>query len=233
MCEPTTAIALASATFSAVGSIAQGQAQAAALERQAATQEANAAIARNNAIAAVQAAEAEADRVDRVRKIQSAKATAAYAKSGVEINEGTPIEVLGDVAAEFELERLFQIHKGKVVEQDQNYRAQLMQWHAGNLRSSASSARSAGFMKAFASIGGSLLSQGFTSMAGANPTLGFGASQGQLAGLGYNVSTFSGYNPFGVGGAFGASGLSQTAININQRALASGGAYNPFLMGYE
>lgn len=233
MCDPGTAIALGSAAFGAVGSIAQGQAQAAALERQAATQEANAAIARNNAIAAVQAAEAEADRVDRVRKIQSAKATAAYGKSGVEINEGTPIEVLGDVAAEFELEKLFQIHKGKVVEQDQNYRAQLMQWHAGNLRSSASSARSAGFMKAIAGIGTSVLSAGFSSMAAANPTLGFGASQSQLAGLGYNVNTFSGSNPFGVGGVFGASGLSSQAINLNQTQLARGGAYNPFLMGYE
>jgi hypothetical protein len=226
MCDPGTAIALGSAAFGAVGSIAQGQAQAAALERQAATQEANAAIARNNAIAAVQAAEAEADRVDRVRKIQSAKATAAYGKSGVEINEGTPIEVLGDVAAEFELEKLFQIHKGKVVEQDQNYRAQLMQWHAGNLRSSASSARSAGFMKAIAGIGTSVLSAGFSSMAAANPTLGFGASQSQLAGLGYDVSTFSGYNPFGVGGAFGTSGLSSQATYYNTLGLSSG-------MGYE
>ena len=221
MCDPTSAVAVASAAFSAYGSIAQGQAQAASLERQAATQQANAAVARNNAISAVQAAQAEADRVDRVRKIQMGKATAAYGKSGVQINDGTPIEVLGDTAAEFELERLFQIHKGKVVEKDQNYRAELLVWHAGNLKSSASSVRSMAIAKGVAQLGGSILSAGISQMA-PNPTLGFGASQSQLASQGYDVSTFSGFSPLG------SMVPSTQASNLNIDALSS-----RFGMGYE
>lgn len=220
MCEPATAISLAAAAISAVGTISQAQAQAANLERQAGLNEANAAIARNNAIAAVQAAEAEADRVDRLRKVAMSRATAAYGGSGVEINDGTPLEVLGDAAAEFELDRLFEIHKGKVVEQDQNYRAQLFNWHAGQLRSQASRVRDSGFTSAMLNLGLSVASAGFS--AAADPTLGFGASQSQLAGLGYDVGTFSGYNPLG------AMGPGATATSFNTEAINLG-----LPMGYE
>lgn len=219
MCEPASVITLATAAISAVGTISQAQAQAANLERQAGLNEANAAIARNNSIAAVQAAEAEADRVDRLRKVSMSRATAAYGGSGVEINDGTPLEVLGDAAAEFELDRLFEIHKGKVVEQDQNYRAQLFSWHAGQLRSQASSVRSAGIGSAILNLGLSAVSAGFSA---ANPTLGFGASQSQLAGLGYDVTTFSGYS------SLGAMGPGATATSINTQAMSSG-----IPMGYE
>ncbi len=219
MCEPATAISLAAAAISAVGTISKAQAQAANLERQAGLNEANAAIARNNAIAAVQAAEAEADRVDRLRKVSMSRATAAYGGSGVEINDGTPLEVLGDAAAEFELDRLFEIHKGKVVEQDQKYREQLFNWHASQLRSQASNVRRAGVTSAILNFG---LSAAGASFSAANPTLGFGASQSQLAGLGYDVGTFSGYNPLG------AMGPGAQATSINTEAMSSG-----IPMGYE
>ena len=218
MCDPVSAIAVTTAAISAYGSISEGRAQAAALNRQAATQEANAGIARSNAQTAVEAAQAEADRVDRARKIQMSQATAGYGKSGVQINDGTPIEVLGDTAAEFELERLFQVHKGKVIEKDQNYRASLMTGHAGNLRSSANAAQSAGMTKAILTVGSSLLSAGIGQM-GTDPTLAFGASQSQLAGQGYDVSTFGGFNPLG------ATGPSATATQYNTMALGN--------MGYE
>lgn len=221
MCDPVSAIAVTTAAISAYGAVSEGRAQAAALNRQAATQEANAGIARSNAQTAVLAAQAEADRVDRARKIQMSQATAGYGKSGVQINDGTPIEVLGDTAAEFELERLFQVHKGKVIEKDQNYRADLMTWHAGNLKSSANAAQSAGMTKAVVIMGASLLSAGIGQI-GADPTLAFGASQSQLAKQGYDVSTFAGFN------ALGATAPSGAATGYNVTAATSS-----YGMGYE
>lgn len=114
MCEPTTIALAVSAVISAYGAVQQGQAQKANKRYQAQLQEHNAKVAENEAILARQAAQADADTIDRRRKVLLAQQEANFAARGVTIDEGSTLDVLGDNAAEFELERQNRLHEGEL-----------------------------------------------------------------------------------------------------------------------
>ena len=128
----------------AFSAMRQGEAQEAALKQQSQVAEFNARVAENNAILARQAAEADADTIDRQRRIALSKQSTGFAASGVVINQDSTLEVLGDTAAEFELARLNRLHQGQVQTNAQRIQSTLDRNNAQGLLSQASSAASAG-----------------------------------------------------------------------------------------
>ena len=165
MCEPATlgltatqlagigtAVSVLSFGGQAFSQIRQGDAQAEALKRQSQAAEFNARVAENNAILARQAAEADADTIDRQRRIALSKQSTGFAASGVVIDEGSTLEVLGDTAAEFELDRLNRLHQGQVQTNAQRIQSTLDRNNAQGLLSQASSARSAGRTAALGTV---------------------------------------------------------------------------------
>ena len=157
MCEPAT-LGLTATQLSGIGvglsalsfgvqafsAMRQGEAKEAALKQQSQVAEFNALVAENNAILARQAAEADADTIDRQRRIALSKQSTGFAASGVVIDEGSTLEVLGDTAAEFELDRLNRLHQGQVQTNAQRIQSTLDRNNAQGLLSQASSAASAG-----------------------------------------------------------------------------------------
>ena len=157
MCEPATlgltatqlagiGVGLSALSFGvqAFSAMRQGEAQEAALKQQSQVAEFNARVAENNAIWARQAAEADADTIDRQRRIALSKQSTGFAASGVVINQDSTLEVLGDTAAEFELDRLNRLHQGQVQTNAQRIQSTLDRNNAQGLLSQASSAASAG-----------------------------------------------------------------------------------------
>lgn len=96
----------AGAVVSAVGAIQQGKAADAAAQYNATISEQNAQIARNDA--AMQAVQIERENALRLGAIR-----AAQGKSGGVANEGSVLDVLGDVAAQGELDRQYAIYQGE------------------------------------------------------------------------------------------------------------------------
>ena len=165
MCEPATlgltatqlagiGVGLSALSFGvqAFSAMRQGEAQEAALKQQSQVAEFNARVAENNAILARQAAEADADTIDRQRRIALSKQSTGFAASGVVIDEGSTLEVLGDTAAEFELDRLNRLHQGQVQTNAQRIQSTLERNNAQGLLSQASSARSAGRTAALGTV---------------------------------------------------------------------------------
>ena len=157
MCEPATlgltatqlagiGVGLSALSFGvqAFSAMRQGEAQEAALKQQSQVAEFNARVAENNAILARQAAEADAATIDRQRRIALSKQSTGFAASGVVINQDSTLEVLGDTAAEFELDRLNRLHQGQVQTNAQRIQSTLDRNNAQGLLSQASSAASAG-----------------------------------------------------------------------------------------
>ena len=126
----------------AFGAISQGNAQAEANEY-------NARVSEQNALYARQEAEAEALRTRRENQRRVGQAAAQYGKAGVVVNEGSPLEVLGDISAEGELDAMIQEYKGE--RQSRYYESE-----AEQNRLKAKQARSAGVWNA----GSSLLTAG-------------------------------------------------------------------------
>tara|TARA_Y100000588_G_C14083010_1_gene851033 strand:- start:296 stop:991 length:696 start_codon:yes stop_codon:yes gene_type:complete len=139
-----TAFSVISTAVSAIGQLQQSRADSAALQQQADIARFNAQVSENNAILARQAAEADADTIDRRRRIALAQQTASFAASGVVIDEGSTLEVLGDTAAEFELDRLNRLHQGDVESNSQRIQATLDRNNAQGLLSQSRSASRAG-----------------------------------------------------------------------------------------
>ena len=106
--DPVTAMIVAGvgAAVSAVGAIQQGKAAKAAADYNATVSEQNAQIARNDA--AMQATQIERENALRLGAIR-----AAQGKSGGVANEGSVLDVLGDVAAQGELDRQYAIYQGE------------------------------------------------------------------------------------------------------------------------
>lgn len=91
------ALPLLSTAFSVVGAISQGRQEKKAAEY-------NAAVARNNAIAARQQAAANAQAQDREARRRIGAARAGYGASGVAL-EGSPLDIIEQSAMEAELDR--------------------------------------------------------------------------------------------------------------------------------
>ena len=147
-----TAFSVISTAVSAIGQMQQARAQSDHLAYQAQMQEYNARVAENNAILSRQAAEADADTIDRQRRIALAQQATGFAASGVVIDEGSTLEVLGDTAAEFELDRLNRLHEGQVQSNAQRIQATMDRNNAAGLMAQSKSASSAGQTKALGTV---------------------------------------------------------------------------------
>jgi hypothetical protein len=106
--EPVTIITAAAAAVSALGSIQQGRAAAAAANT-------NAAVASRNAGIAAQQAKADAEAKQRQVDQMMGAARAAYGASGV-TPEGSPLDVLSASASLGELDRQNVLYKGRLRE---------------------------------------------------------------------------------------------------------------------
>ena len=133
--------------LSALSSSAQ---QSANMEYQAQMFEYNRKIGENNALAAEYAAAQEADLFDDRLKVILASQGPRYAKSGVVINQDTPLEIAVDTAAEGAAERLAILHGGVVAASAARTNAQGQQFAANNARLNAGAARTSGYLNAAA-----------------------------------------------------------------------------------
>lgn len=150
-----------SSVIGGVGSIVSGMSAASAAQAQADAQarayEYNAAVSRNNAIAARQAALAEAQQQDRLNSARLGKLTTQIIKQGVAL-EGTPLLILDEEFEQGELESKKKIYTGEI--QATNYQ------NDSNLqRFYASQARAAGESQASQSMLGGVIG-GLTRFAG-------------------------------------------------------------------
>lgn len=173
MCDPVSAaiaLTVASTAVTAYGQYQQGKAQEANLKYQADLQEYNAKVAENNAILSRQAAEADADTIDRQRKVALAKQAAGFAAAGVTINEGSTLDVLGDTAAEFEMDRLNRLHQGQLGANAATIQAQQDRANAVGLLAQGKQAAAAGRTAALGTIlaGGAKAARGMPSSGNAN-----------------------------------------------------------------
>lgn len=106
-------VPIISALGSVVGSIVQSGQQSAAAQAQANAAYYNAAVAQNNANAAMQAAYADKQQQDRKNRAQLEMVRSKYLASGVEL-EGTPGDVLLEETGQMALESDKIAHRGKV-----------------------------------------------------------------------------------------------------------------------
>lgn len=129
---------LAASAVSAVGAIASGNAQAAALEG-----EAN--QARMNARIASQQAGAREDMQRRENALRLGEQRAAMAQSGFDPSSGSALTLQGQSAANAELDALTTRYEGQL-------QALSFNTQAANLKRSASSARTTGYLNAAGSL---------------------------------------------------------------------------------
>jgi hypothetical protein len=135
-------IAIAGAGVSAVSAIQQGNAAKAAADFNAAVGMQNAEIARGDAAA-------QASQIERENALRLGSIRAAQGKSGGAADSGSVLDVLGDQAAQGELEKQYAVYQG-----EQRARGFV---NTANLdTASGKAARTAGYMKA----GGELLKGG-------------------------------------------------------------------------
>ena len=113
MCDPVTAAAVASTAISAYGTAQQSAISQAQMNYEADMMAYNAKIAENNALMAEQAAEYEADTFDLEARRVLARQRVGYAKSGVVIDQDTPLDISAETASEAQLERLAILYKGE------------------------------------------------------------------------------------------------------------------------
>lgn|SRR5574343_329620 len=106
-------VPILSAVGSVVGAISQAGAQSAAAQAQANAAYYNAAVAQNNANAAMQAAYAEKQSQDRKNRMAVENVRSKYLASGIEL-EGTPLLVLNEEVTQRALESEKIIYRGKV-----------------------------------------------------------------------------------------------------------------------
>ena len=135
---PVTAlgVAIASVAIAAVGTgvatysaIAQGQAASAAAKY-------NAAVARNNALAAEQQSTIDADRIRKRNRLLFGHQEAAAAKSGMDLS-GSIDDVIYDSSVQGEMDRLAALYTGKVSANAQEARATLSDYEARNAKTAS------------------------------------------------------------------------------------------------
>ena len=146
--------------LSGLGSIAQGfgsfQAQNNAGDAAAQAYQYNAAVARNNAAAAMQAAEADAKQQERENQRRMGTLRTGLIHSGVEMS-GTPLLILDEEALQGGLEKEKKLHKGRVQQANYLNEASMADWQGSQAQAAeskgAGSSLLSGFSKAFTSFG--------------------------------------------------------------------------------
>lgn len=144
----------ASAGISAISAITGGMQQQAALERQADADRRNAEQARINAAAQMNQAEAEVQRGEGETRRRTASAFNLAGASGGDPSYGSPLDLMGDIAAEGALDAQIKRYKGRAAGNAALAQAGALETQAGFSDSAASAAGTAGFVRA----GGTLLS---------------------------------------------------------------------------
>jgi len=178
--DPLTIMAGASLALGAFGTIssAMGQAQQGAQAQAFANQ--NAMIMQGRALQAENEARARADiqARDTARKLAATKA--AYGASGVDVNDGTPLDVLSDQATEGELQRQLILYGGAT--QSQAYLQQ-----AGLTRMQGQAAADAGNTAAGTTLltGTARAGMGAYNLFGGSGQINSGGTRGTGPGTGY------------------------------------------------
>lgn len=163
MCEPVTILTVATAATGAVSSIMAGRAEAASATAQAQ-------IARNNSILAMQRADQERQigRQDEERlRRQTARIVgtqrAMTGAAGIELGSGSPLDVLQDTVTEAELDALTIRASAAQRASDLEFEAANQRFQAGLFDRQARGANRAGLMGAAGSIlGGAAQLPGFS-----------------------------------------------------------------------
>lgn len=153
-------LAAASTGISAISAITGGQQQQAAYEAQAAADRRNAEQSRINAAVQLNQAEAEAARTEANTRRRVASGFAAAAASGVDPGFGSPLDVLGDIAAEGALDTQIQRWKGRAAGQAQLAQAGAFEQSALFAQEAGSAAASAGIIRAGTTLLGGLAQYG-------------------------------------------------------------------------
>lgn len=105
--DPVTAIMLVGTAIAGIGAIQQGQDAKNASEY-------NAAVAEQGAVASRQQAAANAAAAERESRKRLGAMEASYGASGVNLSEGSPLEILQQSARDAEMDRLNIIYGGEV-----------------------------------------------------------------------------------------------------------------------
>jgi len=150
MCTPE--VMLVATAFQAVGSIYSGFAQAKQLKRGAAIDEANADIADVNALNYLNAAAVNRGRVSRQGRRAGGSIRSGAAKSGVRIDEGSPLDAQIANAMNSMVNELDQLYKGEVGARGEEVKAFSFRSSAASKRSSAKSSIMGGFINAAGSV---------------------------------------------------------------------------------
>lgn len=150
----------ASAGISAISAIAGGQQQQAAANAQAGAERRNAEQARINAAVQMNQAEAEAARTEGTTRRRVAAGFNAAAASGVDPGFGSPLDVLGDIAAEGALDTQIQRWRGRAAGQAQLAQAGAFEQSALFAEQAGSAAATGGMIRAGTTLLGGLAQYG-------------------------------------------------------------------------
>jgi len=134
------------------GGLFGGQQQAYNYEQQRAIYEYNAQIAQNNAIAAQQQALYQADLTEERFKAIRASQDPAFAKSGVLINQDTPLALSVDTTVAGALERNAILHGGRTAANAALSEAKALRFRAATARTNARGAIAGSYINAGASL---------------------------------------------------------------------------------
>jgi dihydroxyacetone kinase len=150
----------ASTAVSTISAVMGGQQQQAAMNQQAAAERANAEQARINAGVQMNSAEAEAARSDATTRRRVAAGFNQAAASGVEAGYGSPLDLLGDIAAEGALDTQIQRWKGRAAGQAQLSQAGAFERQATYAEAAGSAAATAGWIRGGSTLLGGLARYG-------------------------------------------------------------------------
>jgi hypothetical protein len=159
----------ASAGISAISAITGGQQQQAAYEAQAAADRRNADQSRINAGVALNQAEAEAARTEAETRRRVAGGFNSAAASGVDPGFGSPLDVLGDIAAEGALDTQIQRWKGRAGARAQLAQADGFEQSALFAQDAGSAAATSGFIRAGTTLLGGLAQYGSMNLSATTP----------------------------------------------------------------
>lgn len=138
---------------SAGGMLYQGQVAASNLEYQSGIMDYNRVVAENDAMMAEWSAENDADIYDdRARRLMSTQTT-KYAKSGVVINQDTPLDVAADTVAQAQLERLAILYRGQTQSNVYQQKAEGLKSGAARGRANITPTRVASGISAISTLG--------------------------------------------------------------------------------
>lgn len=149
---------VAGAGLSAISAISGGQQRQQAFEQQAEADRRNAEQARINAGAQMNQAEAEAQRTEGVTRRRVASAFNAAGASGGDTSYGSPLDLMGDIAAEGALDAQIARYKGRAAGNASLAQAGSLDAQAGYADSAAGQAGTAGFVQAGATLLGGVAS---------------------------------------------------------------------------